>query len=79
MGYADLHFNTGSRFLVIGGAGFIGSNLCVFILNMGYEVRCLDNFSTGKRENLVHLFAYPRYELIEGFIRNLDPCMGACA
>lgn len=50
MGYKNLEFPIGSRFLVTGGAGFIGSNLCEAILDMGYFVRCLDNFSTGKRE-----------------------------
>ena len=48
MGYRDLVFAKGSRFLVTGGAGFIGSNLCEAILNLGYEVRCLDDLSTGK-------------------------------
>lgn len=52
MGYQDLKFETGSVFLVTGGAGFIGSNLCEALLSMGYEVRCLDNLSTGKYENI---------------------------
>ena len=53
MGYQELKFPAGSRFLVTGGAGFIGSNLCEAILNMGYRVRCLDNLSTGKQENVI--------------------------
>lgn len=50
MGYQDVKFSEGSLFLVTGGAGFIGSNLCEAILGLGYKVRCLDNLSTGKRK-----------------------------
>ena len=52
MNYKDLKFEEGSIFLVTGGAGFIGSNLCEALLNMGHKVRCLDDLSTGKRENI---------------------------
>ena len=52
MGYTNLKFPENSVFLVTGGAGFIGSNLCEAILKMGYNVICLDNLSTGKRENI---------------------------
>ena len=52
MGYKQLVFDRDSLFLVTGGAGFIGSNLCETILNMGYRVRCLDNLSTGRQENV---------------------------
>lgn len=48
----SIDFPEGSVFLVTGGAGFIGSNLCEAILSMGYQVRCLDNLSTGKQENV---------------------------
>lgn len=48
MGYNHLVFPENSLFLVTGGAGFIGSNLCEAILNMGYRVRCLDDLSTGQ-------------------------------
>ncbi len=65
-------------FLVTGGAGFIGSNLCEAILNMGYRVRCLDDLSTGKEKN-VELFAEnPDYEFIKGDIKDADTCMRAC-
>lgn len=78
MGYADVKFPAESLFLVTGGAGFIGSNLCEAILNLGYKVRCLDNFSTGKHQNLAHLKHMPNFEIFEGDIRDLDTCLAAC-
>lgn len=78
MGYKDLKFPKDSKFLVTGGAGFIGSNLCEAILELGYNVRCLDNFSTGKRENIEKFLSNPKFELVEGDIRDLDTCMKAC-
>lgn len=78
MGYKTLKFPSNSRFLVTGGAGFIGSNLCEAILNMGFFVRCLDDFSTGKRENIAPFLEHPNFELLEGDIRNFDTCMKAC-
>jgi len=68
----------GSRFLITGGAGFIGSNLCEAILKGGHFVRCLDNFSTGKRKNIEPFLSYSNFELYEGDIRDLDFCMNAC-
>ena len=65
-------------FLVTGGAGFIGSNLCEAILNMGYQVRCLDDLSTGKQENIDSFLNHPNYEFIHGDIKNMDDCMCAC-
>ncbi len=48
MGYKELKFDKDSIFLVTGGAGFIGSNLCEAITDMGCQVRCLDDLSTGR-------------------------------
>lgn len=71
MGYSELAFPEGSTFLVTGGAGFIGSNLCEAILGMGHRVRCLDDLSTGKRAN-VELFAGdPNYEFVLGDVKDL--------
>ena len=78
MGYANLEFPAGSRFLVTGGAGFIGSNLCEAILKMGCQVRCLDDLSTGSQAN-VDLFAgNPGYEFVKGDIKDPDTCLRAC-
>jgi UDP-N-acetylglucosamine 4-epimerase len=64
--------------LVTGGAGFIGSNLCEELLSLGANVTCLDNFSTGLRENLEAIKDNPNFKLIEGDIRNLEDCQKAC-
>lgn len=79
MGYENISFPEGSKFLVTGAAGFIGSNLVEAILGLGYQVRGLDNLSTGKRENIDLFKDYPNFEFIEGDIRNLDTCMAACS
>lgn len=67
------------KVLVTGGAGFIGSNLCEFLLNQGYTVRCLDNFATARIKNLLPLLEQysERFELIVGDIRNMDDCRKA--
>ncbi len=78
MGYQTLQFSKDSVFLVTGGAGFIGSNLCEAITDMGYQVRCLDNLSTGKQANVDLLADRPNYTFIKGDIRDLDTCMEAC-
>ena len=77
MGYKDLRFEKGSVFLVTGGAGFIGSNLCEALLSMGYTVRCLDNLSTGKYENIEPFLENPEFTFIRGDVRELDTCMEA--
>lgn len=78
MGYKNIKFPEGSKFLVTGSAGFIGSNLVEAILKLGYKVRGLDNLSTGKKENVEEFLDKPNYEFIEGDIRDLETCMKAC-
>ncbi len=78
MGYSNLKFSEKSTFLVTGGAGFIGSNLCEAILKMGYKVRCLDDLSTGKQANVDIFLDNPNYTFIKGDIKDLDTCMAAC-
>lgn len=78
MGYQNVKFLENSIFLVTGGAGFIGSNLCEAILKLGYKVRCLDDLSTGKKENVDLFIDNPNYEFIKGDIKDLDTCMNAC-
>ncbi|HCM19279.1 MAG TPA: LPS biosynthesis protein WbpP [Porphyromonadaceae bacterium] len=63
--------------LVTGGAGFIGSNLVETLLGAGNRVICLDNFSTGKRENVQPFLTDSRFRLIEGDIRNIEDCRKA--
>lgn len=66
-----------ANYLVTGGAGFIGSNLVRALLEADHTVRVMDNFETGKRENLTAIM--DRIELIEGDIRDPDTCQSACA
>jgi len=64
------------KVLVTGGAGFIGSNLCEYLLGEGHEVRCMDNFCTGKPENVIPLLEkFPdSFSLVVGDIRSLEDC-----
>jgi UDP-glucuronate decarboxylase len=59
------------KILVTGGGGFLGSHLCEQLLAEGRQVICLDNFFTGRRDNLLHLLAHPRFELLQGDV--IDP------
>ena len=62
------------RILVTGGAGFIGSNTCDALLEEKHQVVCLDNFLTGRRENIVKALQNPNFTLIEGDIRSFETC-----
>ena len=66
-----------SKILVTGGAGFIGSNLCEALLENGNKVVCLDNFATGRRENIEDFKDNKNFTLIEGDIRRLEDCLNA--
>ena len=77
MGYSEVKFDKDSVFLVTGGAGFIGSNLCEAILKLGYKVICLDNLSTGKQENVDMFLEHPNYTFTKGDITDLETCMNA--
>lgn len=62
----------GKRVLVTGGAGFIGSWICDGLVGFGSEVVCLDNFSSGKKENIDHLLGQASFKLIEGDVCNFQ-------
>lgn len=78
MGYTHLKFPENTCFLVTGAAGFIGSNLCEALLNMGYRVRALDDLSTGRQANVDLFLNDPNYEFVKGDIKDLNTCMKAC-
>ena len=68
---------TNKTVLVTGGAGFIGSNLCESLINNNNFVRCLDNLSTGKKENIIPFLGNEKFTFIEGDIRDLETCQKA--
>ena len=70
MDFSDLTFKPGSVFLVTGGAGFIGSNLCEAILRMGCRVKCMDDFSKRRTENIKPFKKHAAFILMEGDIRD---------
>ncbi|WP_052911790.1 SDR family oxidoreductase [Riemerella anatipestifer] len=67
-----------NKILITGGAGFIGSNLTEYFLNKDYQVRVLDNFSTGHKHNIKDFLENENFELLEGDIRDLEVCRKAC-
>lgn len=69
----------GTKIVVTGGAGFIGSNLCEYLLAQDASVVCLDNLSTGSRKNIIDLEKNPHFTFIEGDIRDLSTCLAAFA
>ena len=68
---------TNKTVLVTGGAGFIGSNLCESLLDNNNIVLCLDNLSTGKKENIIPFLENKNFTFLEGDIRNLETCINA--
>lgn len=74
MGYNKIN---NSKILVTGGAGFIGSNLVETLLSQNNEVICLDNFATGREQNIQGFLQDSNFKLIQGDIRNLDDCKRA--
>lgn len=79
MGYENIKFEDKTKFLVTGGAGFIGSNLVEVILRLGYKVRVLDNFATGKWQNIKEFLNNPNFEMIVGDVRDTESCQKACS
>ncbi|AYN68437.1 NAD-dependent epimerase/dehydratase family protein [Euzebyella marina] len=73
-----IDFPSNLKILITGGAGFIGSNITEELLINGNKVVCLDNFATGKKDNIQKFILDSNYTLIEGDIRNLETCMNAC-
>jgi UDP-N-acetylglucosamine 4-epimerase len=78
MDNSKLNLKQDLKILVTGGAGFIGSNLCDTLLKNGNQVRCLDNFATGKKGNIEPFLDHPNFNFIEGDIRTLSDCRKSC-
>ncbi len=78
MNIKELNLNSRYKILVTGGAGFIGPNLCEVLISNGNQVKCLDNLSTGKMQNIIHLQTNKNFTFIEGDIRNIEDCHKAC-
>ncbi len=78
MNISKLNLSPQLTILVTGGAGFIGSNLCKALIRNGNSVRCLDDLSTGKIQNIQELMKNPKFEFVEGDIRDLEICKKSC-
>ena len=77
MGFKEISFPENSVFLVTGGAGFIGSNICEALLDKGCKVRCMDNLSTGHIENIQPFMSNPDFTFLQDDIRDLEACKRA--
>ena len=75
MGYENLKFKEGTKVVITGGAGFIGSNLCEGVLRQGADVICFDNLSSGKMENIEHLLKNKHFRFIKGDIQDFKKVM----
>lgn len=71
-------FDKNTTFLITGGAGFIGSNLSEHLIQLGVKIRILDDFSTGKEENLKNIINHPNIDIQIGDITNLPTCHKVC-
>ena len=74
----DIHKLKNKHVLVTGGAGFIGSNLCHYLVLNGVKVTCLDNLITGKLDNIKDLINQDGFTFLEGDITNIEDCNEAC-